>query len=178
MKYFLGIIVCLIIFGLPAGSYYYLDKGYNYRMTALKEIEPKGIIQDVKVVGAEQENLHQVLNKQTSLIYHGALNQENREVIDRVFEKYGERDLFQIFGLHKDSSTLNRVDLWQEFVVADEDILFDSEDMILVDTSYQIRSRYMFEEQDIKDMVKHVAIVIPLPTRKTVRLKREMIKEK
>ena len=158
MKYLRGLAVVLVIFVLPAGSWYYLQSGYNYRLNALKELEPKGIFEYISLEKDDSE----LFDEKISLICFCAdVGNENLATLVRIEEKYDSRG-FQLIKLEQENDEYDS--LYKKY---------GPKKLILIDKDREYRRSYSFDEGEIKDLVQHAAIVIPLPSRKKIKLKRE-----
>jgi len=158
MKYLRGLSVVFVIFVLPAGSWYYLQSGYNYRLQALEELEPKGQFINLDL---EQENQDLLEDKVTLVCLCEDANQEELTTLDNIEDKYDSRG-FQVLRLKQDAVDYSNISA-----------TYGAGPLFLIDKDRELRSTYDFEEDEIKELVKHAAIVIPLPSRKKIKLKRE-----
>jgi len=158
MKTLRGLAIVLVIFVLPAGSWYYLQQGYNYRLNALQELEPKGQFERLALEQGKEDLFEE---KVTLICLCGDASKEELATLDQIEEKYDSRG-FQLIKLKSQDP--------------DAQLLrskYGTDKLILVDKDREFRSSYTFASEDIKEVVKHVAIVIPLPSRKKIKLKRE-----
>jgi len=158
MKYLRGLAIVVVIFVLPAGSWYYLQSGYDYRLNALQELEPKGQLQKLNL---DQDQPEFFYGKVTLICLCETVSSQDLSTLEQIEEKYDSRG-FQL--LKWSSSDVDFQNLNGKY---------GKDNLILVDKDRELRSTYSFEEDEIKDLVKHIAIVIPLPTRKKIKLKRE-----
>ena len=158
MKVLRGLAIVLVIFVLPAGSWYYLQSGYDYRLGALQELEPKGQFGKLSL----EENTPDLLeNKVTLLCLCEDVVGEDLSTLDQIEEKYDSRG-FQLIKL----TELN--DEYRNLKSK-----YNPHKLILIDKDREHRRSYSFKDDEIKELVKHIAIVIPLPSRKKIKLKRE-----
>ena len=158
MKILRGLAIVLVIFVLPAGSWYYLQSGYDYRLGALQELEPKG---QFGMLSLEKNTPDLLDNKVTLLCLCAEVEEENLNTLDQLEEKYDSRG-FQLIKL----TELN--DEYEKLKTK-----YTPKKLILIDKDREYRRSYNFEKKEIKELVKHAAIVIPLPSRKKIKLKRE-----
>lgn len=158
MKYLRGLAIVFVIFILPAGSWYYLQSGYNYRLNALGELEPKGQVFNLT---QEQEDPEFLMDKVTLICLCEKASEGNFKTLDKLEDKYDSRG-FQILRLKQSDSD------YQELMQK-----YGPNPLILIDKDRELRSTYNFDEEVIKELVQHTAIVIPLPSRKKIKLKRE-----
>ena len=89
MRYLVGLVVFIMLFVLPLGSWYYLQTGLDYRKDALKELTPKGAFASNVINPA-------LLQSKTSLIH---LKNVKEEVIPEIFEQYRESQTFQLLSI-------------------------------------------------------------------------------
>lgn len=158
MKYLRGLAVVLVIFVLPAGSWYYLQSGYNYRLNALQELEPKGTFDKLSL---EKDNIELFDDKISLICFCADVANEDLATLVRIEEKYDSRG-FQLIKLEEKNAEYEK--LLNKY---------GPKNLLLVDKDREYRRSYSFEEGEIKDLVQHASIVIPLPSRKKIKLKRE-----
>lgn len=158
MKYLRGLAIVFVIFVLPAGSWYYLQSGYNYRLQALKELEPKG--QVIELV-QERANPDFLRDDVTLICLCDNISQKNLSTLTNIEEKIDTAG-FQILQLKSSD---------QDYPKLSEN--YGTDPLILIDKDREVRNTYSFDEEVINDLIKHVAIVVPLPSRQKIKLKRE-----
>lgn len=160
MRFLVAAAVVFMLFVLPAGSWWYLSSGYNYRKSNLEQLEVKGALEGKLGLVAEPlktELITKLKDKVTVLVMNpGGLDESQQDVIDRIADKYGDRDFFQVVENHS--------------------IKLGSS-IFLVDRDLQIRNTYNWDKEDVKKLVEHTAIMLPIPKRQTISLKRDLIEE-
>lgn len=167
MRYLIAAAVIFMLFVLPAGSWWYLKSGLEYRIQVRNETEIKSPF-DQQLTGLSESSKKTVLSKLKDKIsvinFDSPLTQEQEDVVSRIVEKYGERDLFQFIDF-EDLEHGSDLDVTN----------FKSDSPIyLVDQELQIRNGYTWEEESIKKLVIHIAAVLPIPGRETISLKRDL----
>lgn len=160
MRFLIAAAVVFMLFVLPAGSWWYLSSGYNYRKDNLEQLKEKGSFERKLGLVAEplkSELISKLKDKVTVLVMNpGGLDAKQQDVIDRIADKYGDRDFFQ--------------------VVEEHSIKLGSS-IFLVDRDLQIRNTYNWDKENVKKLVEHTAIMLPIPKRETISLKRDLIDE-
>lgn len=167
MRYLIAAAVILMLFVLPAGSWWYLKSGLEYRIQVRDEAAIKSPF-DEQIAGLEQPSQASLLaaldNKITVLNFSDPLSSDQEDVVSRIVEKYGERDLFQ-FVHFKDV----------EGVTEQDAISYKADFPIyLIDQDLNMRNSYTWDEDQIKQLVIHIAAVLPIPGRETISLKRDL----
>lgn len=158
MKHLTTIALVLVLFALPLGSWYYLQQGYNFRKEALVKLEPKGefvgLADDIE--GAEKIGEDIVM-----VCLCKDLAQEHGLILDEIEDRYKSRGftLIRLAGSEAKYSSLKSI--------------YNSDQLILLDKDKEVRSSYSFSKEDTKDFIEHIAIILPFPKRKTVKLKRQ-----
>jgi len=161
LKYFIASLIVIVLFILPLGSYYYLNSGYNFRKAALIELEPEGPLFNIdsELIKELKDSL---MNGNTNLIYLESENiQSHENELLMIKEKYDHRYDFQVVRLSKDHTPQ----------------LFNSyknTPLLLVDSLTQIRDQYSFEKEDIKRLIRHISILLPMDKRPDIHLKRDL----
>lgn len=158
MKYLRGLAVVFVIFVLPAGSWYYLQSGYNYRVGALQELEPKG---QLIPLAKEKETKDLITDKVTLICLCEGVSDEDMTTLKNIEEKYDSRG-FQVIRLAQSDADYQSLKN-----------KYGPDPLILIDIKRQLRNTYTLSPDDIKEVVKHIAIVIPMPSRQKIKLKRE-----
>lgn len=160
MRFLVAAAVVFMLFVLPAGSWWYLSSGYNYRKENLEQLKPKGEIERKLGLVAEplKTELADALRNQVTVLVmnDGGLNQEQQDIIDRIADKYGDRDYFQVIEEHS---------------------IKLGEPIFLVDREMKVRNTYSWNPESIKKLVEHTAILLPIPKRETISLKRDLKNE-
>lgn len=158
MKHITTIALVLVLFALPLGSWYYLQQGYNFRKEALVKLEPKGEFMGLtdNIEGAAKIGEDIVM-----ICLCKELSQEQEIILNEVEERYNSRG-FTIIRL-----------TGQEDEYKSLESKYNSDQLVLLDKDEEVRSSYTFSKEDTKDFIEHIAIILPFPKRKTVKLKRE-----
>ena len=167
MRYLIAAAVVLMLFVLPAGSWWYLKSGLEYRIQVRDETAVKSSFDEQLTDLSETSRtaLRGALeNKITVLNFSSPLTVEQSDVFMRIVEKYGGRELFQLLHFSEIDS-ISKVDVTNH--KADFPIY-------LIDQKLQIRNTYTWEEDQIKQLVIHIAAVLPVPGRETISLKRDL----
>lgn len=166
MRYLIAAAVIFMLFVLPAGSWWYLKSGLEYRIQVRDETAVKSQF-DQQLTDLSESSRSALLDKLngkiTVLNFDAPLTKEQEDVVTRIVEKYGERDLFQFLHFADIQSIAN----------VDKDFSADSP-LYLVDQDIQIRNEYTWEEESIKQLVVHIAAVLPIPGRESISLKRDL----
>jgi len=167
MKYLIPTAVVIMIFVLPAISWWYLQSGFNYRKQVLQEIQPKG---QLAASSWSEEDLAsmELLFKENITVFSSAssLNNKQLDIMKRLVQKYGNRDFFQFIS-GRDFS----LDGSFPFNTFSEDSIY------LIDKEMFIRNSYGWNDNDIKKLVEHTAALLPIPKRETISLKRDLENE-
>lgn len=167
MRYLIAAAVILMLFVLPAGSLWYLKSGLEYRIQVRDETAVKSSFEDQLTDLSETSKaalLGALENKITVLNFSSPLTAEQSDVVTRIVEKYGGRDLFQLLHFGELDG------------ITDEDLSKFKADfpIYLIDQKLQIRNTYTWDEDEIKQLVIHIAAVLPVPGRETISLKRDL----
>lgn len=165
MKYLIAAAVSLLIIIVPFGSWYYLQTGLNYRKASIEELKPKGDINDLT-------NRADIFKNSTSLVFNSKVAEDLRDKVEIIFEQYESGLSFQLVELSTDSM---HDKFGSNHLIFGDSILspeFDSNAAFaLIDTSGSLRNYYNNSQEDISKLVEHLAIVIPLPKRKDIKMK-------
>ena len=137
--------------------------GLNYRKAALKELKTKGDF-DPTVISQKD-----VFRSRTSLLQ---LKSDVKDYGVEIYDQYGKAESFQLWTKNGNLTKGN----W--YSIPDSSLqllskLYPDASYILVDTSLSIRNIYYGDPIDvIKDVVSHVAIVLPRKKEKDIKMKK------
>ena len=168
MKYLIASAVVLMLIGAPLGSYFYLKSGLKYRLESQEQLAPKEVAQDVL------SSIEKVRTSKTAALIHTA--SDNREadikLLMEIDDRIVDRDHFEILTFSNETLFTTVRDI--RFV--NDSSLFDSYDQrfVLVDSAGVVRNTYSAEEDISKELIRHLAVVIPLPKHRDIRLRREL----
>lgn len=187
----------LLLVGLPAGSWYYLQKGLDYRLETMGQLTDHG---DFKLFTAESSDEE---SKAVRLINFLSTNKTQREeqgvLLSKLYEQFDKRDDFQLITFW-DSSAFNGLDAfktsygleeepqctfeplgqaeWASFVQTyKKEAATPGQHMALVDLEGNIRSFYVQSEQkEVRSLVEHIALLLPMKKQDKPELRREIEK--
>lgn len=162
MKYFIASLIVIVLFILPLGSYYYLNSGYNFRKAALVELESEGPLfssVDSEFLRTMKDSL---MGGNTNLIYlEVQKDPAHGNELQMINDKYDHRFDFQVVNLSKNEVP----ELFRSY---------QATPLILVDSLAQIRDTYSFNSEDIKRLIRHISILLPMDKRPDIHLKRDL----
>jgi len=161
----IAVLALLVVF--PAVSYWYLMKGYNFRLTALQELENKRVVEDFPFLASERNPLR----GRASLIFDGNHSQA-LDLIETVYKEFSDREEFQVIGFVNDSVRMSIYPATSQWITVVDSYPYDL-DISLIDTSSTIRNYYDFDSTSFTKLVQHIPIIIPRKKEKDIVLKRD-----
>ena len=168
MKYVAGIAVVLMLIGAPMGSYFYLKNGLEYRLESQEQLQAKTVSDVIN------NHIETVRTPKTAALIH--TSHDNRvadiKLLDQIDERIVDRDHFKIISMSDPFESERTLDI--RFV--SDSSLFQAYDQrfILVDSAGVVRNTYTADEDISKELIRHLAVVIPLPKHRDIRLRREL----
>jgi len=167
MRYLIAFAVVIMLFVLPAGSWWYLQSGFNYRKQILEDIQPKRSLVQLDENESGLTSVEALFKDKITVFAAGTnIDSKKQDIIDRIAEKYGNRDYFQF-------KTMREI---QEASV--QSILSSHPDSVyLIDNDMLIRNAYSWSDDDIRKLVEHTAALLPVPKREKISLKRDLENE-
>lgn len=187
----------LLLVGLPAGSWYYLQKGLDYRLETMGQLTDHG---DFKLFTAESSDEE---TKTVRLINFLSAKEAQREeqgaLLSKLYEQFDKRDDFQLITFW-DTSSFNGLDAfkashgleeepqctfeplgqeeWARFVQTyEKEAATTDQHMALVDLEGNIRSFYLqTEQEEVRNLVEHIALLLPMKKQDKPELRREIEK--
>jgi len=163
MRYLVPTLVFALLFIVPAGSWYYLQSGLNYRKAALKELEPKMKFESNIIVADK-------VKSKTTLLQ---LKSVDNEVMPKVFDQYGKSQTFQMYSLDTPTELAPN---WKSIPVTQADVLsgqFDEAGFVLIDTSMMVRNTYPADMEGVRKMIEHTSIILPRVREIDIKMKRD-----
>lgn len=162
MKNIMGVIVVILLFIVPFGSWYYLQSGLDYRKDALKQLQPK---EDVTSFIGDPS----FLAGRTTLIQFRDINEA---VLPEYFDQYKESHTFLLVSNQSPSIIDKRWKQMDAFMSASFKNHYQDAAMVLVDTSMMVRNIYTSSPQDITKMIEHTAIILPRVKEVDIKMKK------
>lgn len=187
----------LLLVGLPAGSWYYLQKGLDYRLETMGQLKDHGDFKLFTTESSEEET------KAVRLINFLSAEEAKREeqgiLLSKLYEQFDKREDFQLITFW-DSSSFNGLDVfkatfgleeepqctfeplgqadWARFVQTyEKEAATPGQHMALVDLEGNIRSFYAQSEQkEVRSLVEHIALLLPMKKQNKPELRREIEK--
>lgn len=186
--------IFLLLVVLPAGSWYYLQKGVNYRLETMGELKNHGpftlLPTDTSVV--ENETIS-VIN---FLSLDEPSSAQQGELLAKLHDQFEKREDFRLVtfvdslaasGLPAFKATYKLEEKnqclfpsiskaeWTAFLGANSQLEGDlSQYLILVDLDGNIRNFYHQQElMEVRKLVEHIAFLLPIKKRDTAELRRE-----
>jgi hypothetical protein len=193
---FLALFLLLVV--LPAGSWYYLSRGMEYRRTAIRELTAMRAMSPLTVHTLKGDTIdEQVFNSAATIV--GELNLQKESSgrvateLGKIHEQFDARKdvLFLLLVTQADSSSLStllkehKLDDPDQVFLADRDHAPDfgfrevdkagsSAFVAVLDTVGQVRQYYDFRDGSrVKRLVEHITILKPIIDREQAVLKRE-----
>ena len=157
MKYIKSFIVLIFLVGLPAGSWYFLQTGLDWRRVKAKEHVVKGPAVDENVLDPSQVNLLKgTLKGKTTLIKLNSIETEFDEDLKVQF-----KDAFTFQWLNEGPVTM----LTNNKVI-------NGMDYVLIDTFMNIRQTYSgHDKETMTKIVEDIALMLPHRKAKDIRMK-------
>ena len=167
MRYLIAFAVVIMLFVLPAGSWWYLQSGFNYRKQILEDIKPKRALAQQGEDEKGMMAVEKVFKDKITVFASGTnIDSKKQDIIDRIAEKYGNRDYFQFKTMRELQSELSQGDLSTH-----------RDSIYLIDKDLLIRNAYSWSDEDVKKLVEHTAALLPVPKREKISLKRDLENE-
>ena len=163
MKYIKSIIVLTFLFALPAGSWYFLQTGLDWRRVKAKELVGKGsILEAVTMTPEDKALLSQKLKGKTSLIkLRKPQSQQDAELVRQFADAFTFQWVETATDLSIPKSTIEALKYDYEY------------DYVLVDTSLNVRQYYTGDDKEtLTRIVEDIALMIPHRKSKDIKLKR------
>ncbi|MEE9373233.1 MAG: hypothetical protein V3V00_09295 [Saprospiraceae bacterium] len=169
---FIASAVVFVIIGMPMLSYVYLRQGLSFRINAiesLKQDEEDLVL--TKNLQSEVEFVPKMVNAVVNI------SKVDLTKAQQLYEKYKGNNFFHLttYSATKLESTTNNIWGEKHFQLETSPKLqniFSMHDMILVDTSGQVRESYQYDEETFKTFIQHLSVLLPIESSKKIKLER------
>lgn len=165
-----GILVALAVVATlvlaPIGSYFYLRKGLEYRLESLDQLQEKKVSPEILSLVERSAPF----NGNARLI-HFPSNQVEAEIdlLISVDDQIVDRARFEIISF---SNALKSAEEQNINFVGTTETTTEMQFM-MIDTSNVVRSTYIYNENLGKEIIRHLSVLVPVPTSRSVTLQRE-----
>jgi len=156
---------------LPLGSYLYLTQGIDYRLAAMAKVEPKGELLDFEYYQNGLKHDKQSLLDKTVLI-HIDQSKNNDKYIDMIADQFAESPNLELIQISTDSNAVageGFINVYSPDFSALEQA-YKGKDIILIDTGLQVRSYYDLSDSTLNELVRDIAVVLPLKKKSTIKM--------
>ena len=163
--------VFVVLFGLPLGSWYYLNSGFEYRKASLEQLSPKDSLSNSNFLyqWKYRDSLISILEGKTTCLFNGS----DYSFVEKYVDQYKDAPSFQtiIFG--------SASDVESDFISNGDVIYFNRPAPIfennaiiaLIDEDGYVRNYYIENVNDLTKLIEHTAIVLPRKVTKDIKLK-------
>jgi hypothetical protein len=157
MKYISITALFLFIVVFPLGSWYYLQKGFDYRKAALDDLQPKASVQ--AYFSDSLINVLKLQEKSTLMIFPDS--EMSVENLDKIFDQFRKAYTFQLVNLSGkyNNSSFAKYKNWVNASMDSTKAVNDA--FAIIDRDGNIRNYYNNEDKNMRDMIEHLSIVIP-----------------
>lgn len=160
-------IVALLVLA-PFVSYYYLRTGLEYRIDSVSDLEEKEVPTEIKSILSSNRG------EGRAALFHLGSSAE-KDVLMKLSKKVVDRSYFDVFSVLRDEE-LAKSDILQ---LPETSLDVQSPySFVLVDSSGVVRNTYEKGTDHSKELIRHLAVVVPLPKNRNIELKREVDKMK
>ena len=170
-KIFVPIVLLLAVVILPLGSWYYLDSGLEYRKNIQKEItsyipmDETNVLYNLKNKDGSSIDWNTLLEGYTSVVFKYDKNIDHK--IISFQQQFRKTDKFQIICLstNQEKSTLGPNVMVQNFPKGmSQAYLFNIDKKMI--------GAYLMENNGMKKLIEHTAVVIPRIKEKDIMIKK------
>lgn len=153
----------------PLGSWVYLKLGVDYRKGSLEQLTPKEIPSSLK---AGLGSLISETGKAKLLHINSLDDSEAKELLNRIDTAIVDKTFFDIVSFGK-----SRGDAASGILYKNKEPIDYDYPLILLDSMNVMRAEYKMDENTGKDIMRHLAVVIPMPKQvNKIQLKRDIDK--
>ncbi len=187
----------LILVGLPLGSWYYLQKGYNYRLEILNDLSDLGVVGGYAFVPFEKESFA-LADLKGSVVVTSFLDRldspyavEIGENLNKLVDQFGKTDKVHFLINTNDRTNIEQYHekylqnnpyctflqvgeaQLQNIKVKSYHCTGQQMDFVVVDPTLNVRNCYVNSPEDMKRLVEHVSVLTPRKGTEDPVVKRE-----
>ena len=176
MKVIKSIVVLLVIFGLPLGSWYFLKYGYNWRKDKIEVLQPKGhFLNDIPWSEEEKTELYSSMFFKTNIVKVGNDVEASDELIIDQFRKAHTFQWLILLPEDQKAPRISTKDV-KKYVnvesIFNQASDFSSAKYMIVDTAFQIRQVYNIgDEAELGQLVEDFSLSIPRKKDKDIAIR-------
>jgi cytochrome oxidase Cu insertion factor (SCO1/SenC/PrrC family) len=174
-------IVILVVIGFPLISWIYLSSGLKWRLTAQEETKVKGTLGSFSLT--DQKGEIYTRESITGRFYIVATLKDSlsANTLHKVHEQFAVRSDYRTIALVQafDSTDADVDARWLDLRCLSgcdglTSLLFsDGANAAIVDDSLRVRGRYVLSDtEDVRALIRHTAVVLPIDKREKLELKR------
>lgn len=176
MKYIKSILVLVLLFGLPAASWYFLKGGLDWRKGKVEELVQKGrFLFAFDFTNQDKDRLYELMTHRTCVVkMKNDLNDLDKKVIDQ----FKKAHTFQFICLAKEGKNLQN---WNKVMsekyhrpqmMSSKNPNFQKAEYMLVDTSGFIRQFYHKDDKEtLTRIIEDLAVILPRKKEKDIVMK-------
>lgn len=177
MKYIRTIAIMILLFGLPAGSWYFLNSGLDWRKAKRETLKQKvRFITSHNFTSADKDKLFEIAVKKTNVV---KLNGDVSELDEELIRQFKNSHTFQFLviadGAQKPAG-LSSKEVKKYFDPEQQEVAHDylkGADYLLVDTTGYIRQYYTgTDKSTLNFLVEDVALILPKTKTRDILMKR------
>ncbi|NNK90341.1 MAG: hypothetical protein HKO89_07000 [Saprospiraceae bacterium] len=178
MKYLRSVVIIILLFGLPIGSWYFLKHGFNWRKSKIETLMPKDhILRDFDWSGKQKEELYSILFYKTTVInFDDEIDDKENLIVDQ----YLKANTFQWLNVTSDEKynlQLSSKDK-RKYFTSDKSAwskgLLSGVKYALIDTGMYVRQVYPDNsEASLGMLVEDLSLIIPRKKEKDISIRKK-----
>lgn len=167
----IGAAVVFVIIGMPMISYMYLRQGLTFRMDSIAALKQSD--KEVELT----KKLSKIIDIEEGMV-NACLNSDKIDItkLDMLYDKYrGHKHFFlTTYSGNSESPSIKTLGEKHRIEKVSESELNSIEnlEMLLVDTSGQVRETYVYDEEVFKTFVQNLSVLLPVEESKKIKLDR------
>lgn len=154
------IALALLLFVVPFVSWFYLQKGLEYRKNLEREVVAKDSVR------ITEDTLHLLRGKTSVISFAGTVGGD--KVVEGILQQFKDVPRFQILSGGAVADNIAVPPGYFDALAS----RYAGKKYMLVDTSCRIRNIYMDNTEDIKKLVEHIAVVLPRKEEADIKIKK------
>ena len=162
-----ALVPLMLLLAFPIISYIYLKFGYNFRLNALNELQPKMTVTEFDFTNENEKIGVSGLKGHVTLVYNA--DSDNTAILSPIYDEFNHREEFQMIGISEDNKINKSKEQW--YIVQGKYPYQD--EIALIDTGLQIRNYYQFDSLSFQKLGIHIPIVMPRVPEKDIKMKNQ-----
>ena len=163
--------IVFVIVGMPLISYIYLRQGLTFRIESIATLKQDSTEKELSKAIRDNFDLEESM---VNVMVNG--KKINGDIGSRFYKKFtGNKSFYMNTFISSNDNPYTEVLKVNHSLIAMNDkqrLSILNYDMILIDTSGDVRQAYVYDEEEFKKFIQHLSVLLPVESSKKITLDR------